>query len=104
MGSRRRLRGEDWSARRHWPSATASAHGPAVARIAFDAEAQEVAVTMSDGTELRAAMMSPHPWQDLRHADADLATRELTMRLRSGETLVVELGAGGEDDLPGPGR
>lgn len=59
---------------------------------------------MSDGTELSAPMMSPHPWQDLRHAEADLATRELTMRLRGGETLVVELGAGGEDDVPAPGR
>jgi hypothetical protein len=62
-----------------------------------------VAVTMSDGTELSAPMMSSHPWKDLRHAEADLATRELTMRLRSGETLIVELG-GGKEDLPRPGR
>lgn len=59
---------------------------------------------MSDGTELSAPMTTPHPWQDLSYAEADLATRELTMRLRGGETLVVELGADGEDDVPEPGR
>ena len=61
-------------------------------------------MTMSDGTELSAPMMTPHPWQDLSYAEADLATRELTMRLRGGETLVVELGGDGEDDVPAPGR
>lgn len=77
---------------------------PAVARIAFDVAAQEVAVTMSDGAELRAPLTAPHPWQDLSYAETDLATRELTMRLRDGETLVVELGGGGAGDVPAPSR
>ena len=59
---------------------------------------------MSDGTELRAPTTMPHPWQDLSYAETDLATRELTMRLRDGETLVVELGGDGKDDVPAPGR
>ncbi len=59
---------------------------------------------MSDGTELRAPMTVPHPWQDLSYAETDLATRELTMRLRDGETLVVELGGDGMDDVPAPDR
>ena len=63
-----------------------------------------MAVTMSDGTELNAPMTTPHPWQDLSYAETDLATRELTMRLRGGQTLVVELGGEGEDDVPAPGR
>lgn len=63
-----------------------------------------MAVTMSDGTELNAPMTTPHPWQDLSYAETDLATRELTMRLRGGQTLVVELGGDGEDDVPAPGR
>jgi hypothetical protein len=83
---------------------SASPHRPAVARIGFDLEAQEVAVTMSDGTKLSAPITTPHPWQGLSHAETDLATRELTLRLRGGETLVVELGADGEDDVPEPGR
>ena len=85
---------------------SAPPHGPVVARLAFDLEVQELAVTMSDGTELRAPMTMPHPWQDLSYAEADLATRELTMRLRGGKTLVVELGGDGADEgrLRGPGR
>jgi hypothetical protein len=76
----------------------------AIGRIAFDAESQEVAVVMSDGTELGGPWPSPFPWQELSLMEADLATRELTVRLRGGETLVMELGAGGESDLPEPGR
>jgi hypothetical protein len=57
---------------------------------------------MSDGTELRAPMAMPHPWQDLSFAETDLATGELTIRLHDGETLVMELG--GDDDVPAPGR
>lgn len=76
---------------------------PAVARIAFDVAAQEVAITMIDGTELRAPTTVPHPGQDLSYAEIDLVTRELTMRLRDGETLVVELGGDG-NDVPATGR
>ena len=72
--------------------------------MAMDLEAHEVVVTMGDGAELRAPMTTPHPWLDLSYAEADLATHELTMRLRGGQTLVMELGAGGEGDLPAPGR
>ncbi|MBJ7330654.1 MAG: hypothetical protein JHC95_12215 [Solirubrobacteraceae bacterium] len=59
---------------------------------------------MSDGTQLAAPMTTPHPWPDLSYAETDLATRELTMRLRGGQTLVVELGSAGDDDLPATGR
>lgn len=77
---------------------------PAIARIRFDAEAQTATVTMSDGRALSTPTTSPHPWTALSSAEADLATRELTMRLRTGECLVVELGTGGETDVPAPDR
>src|SRR5689334_9153379 len=63
-----------------------------------------MAVTMSDGTELRAPMLTSHPWQDISYSETDLETRELKMRLRGGETLVVELGGANDDDVPAPGR
>jgi len=77
---------------------------PAIARIRLDAEAQTATVTMSNGRVLSTPTTTPHPWDALSSAEADLATRELTMRLRTGECLVVELGAGGETDLPAPDR
>jgi hypothetical protein len=59
---------------------------------------------MSDGTVLTDVMRFQVPWDELSASEANLATRELTLRLRTGESLVVELGAGGESDLPGPDR
>lgn len=59
---------------------------------------------MSDGTVLTDSMRFQVPWGELSASEADLATRELTLRLRTGESLVVELGAGGESDLPRPDR
>ena len=59
---------------------------------------------MTDGTVLMDRMAFQVPWDELSASEADLATRELTLRLRTGESLVVELGAGGEFDLPGPDR
>ena len=63
-----------------------------------------MSVTMTDGTVLTDRMALQVPWDELGAAEADLATRELTLRLRTGESLVVELGAGGETDLPEPDR
>ncbi len=77
---------------------------PAIARLGLDVEAQTVSVTMSDGTVLTDRMGFQVPWEELSASDADLATREVTLRLRTGECLVVELGAGGKSDLPEPQR
>ena len=77
---------------------------PAIARLGLDAEAQTVSVTMGDGTVLTDRMRFQVPWDELSASEADLATRELTLRLRTGESLVLELGAGGGSDLPGPDR
>jgi hypothetical protein len=78
--------------------------GPAIARLGLDVEAQTVSVTMSDGTVLTDRMQAQVPWDELRTSEVDLANRELTVCLRTGESLVIELGAGGGSDLPGPGR
>jgi hypothetical protein len=77
---------------------------PPVARFRLDTEARMAIVTMGDGTELSTPTTTPHPWDALSSAEADLATRELTMRLRSGESFVVELGPRGETDAPGTER
>ena len=77
---------------------------PNIARIGFDVEAQTVSVTMSDGTRLTDRMRSRVPWDELSATETDLATGELTLRLRTGESLVVELGADGNYDLPARDR
>ncbi len=73
---------------------------PEIARLGLDAEAQTVSVTMSDGTVLTDRMRFRVPWDELRASEIDMETRELTLRLRTGEVLVLELGAGAESDLP----
>jgi hypothetical protein len=77
---------------------------PAIARLRIDAEARLVSVIMSDGTLLTDRMSFEVPWAELSSTETDLSTYEVTLRLRSGECLVVELGAGGETDSPDPGR
>lgn len=74
----------------------------AIARFKFDAVARTVSVTMNDGTVLTDHMRFPVSWDELSSTETDVSTREMTLRLRSGECLVLELGAGGETDLPQP--
>lgn len=59
---------------------------------------------MTDGTVLTDRMRFQVPWDELSASEADLATRELTLRLRTGESVVIEMGAGGDSDLPGLDR